>query len=645
MLDADTKQYINKARDILVGKVPNPINQVDMITTAMIYKFMDDMDCKTIEYGGQRKFFTGSLQDYTWSNLLSPRHSNQNRLNLYAEALNKLPLAKQIPALFRDIFKDASLPFRDGETLSLFLNEIKKFSYDNSEVIGNAFEYLLSIMGSQGDAGQFRTPRHIIDFIVDVVRPVQTDKILDPACGTAGFLISAYKYILKTTKEKSLTHGVLDKLTNNIIGYDIDPTMVKLSLVNLYLHSFLNPQIYEYDTLTSEQRWEDRFDVILANPPFMTPKGGIQPHNRFSIQANRSEVLFVDYIAEHLNLGGRAGVIVPEGIIFQSNNAYKKLRKMLVDDNYLYAVVSLPSGVFQPYSGVKTSILFLDKRFSKKIDSILFVKIDNDGFDLGAQRRPIAANDLPEALTIINDWKADKNVSKYPRVIIAEKNKIAENGDYNLSAERYRIIEKQIKQKWKTVKLGDIAEIIRGVTFSKSEQRKTENEMTIRVATTKAAQESGIVEKDLYFIDKSIVKDKNKYLQEGDILISTANSLNLLGRTTFVSKLTFECTFGAFMTLIRTNSYQTQPIYVLHCLKSELAKKYFISVANTTTNISNLSFVDLSNFSVPLPPFEVQEQIVAEIEIEQKAIEACKELIKIHEKKIADVIASVYQEE
>jgi len=154
-----------------------------------------------------------------------------------------------------------------------------------------------------------------------------------------------------------LTSTERKKLTKNIVGYDISPEMVRLSLVNLYLHGFAEPNIYEYDTLSSLEYWDDNFDCLLANPPFMTPRGGIKPHNRFPIQSKRSEVLFVDYIVEHLTPNGKAGIIVPEGIIFQSGNAYKQLRKMLVEDG-LWAVVSLPQGVFNPYSGVKTSILF-----------------------------------------------------------------------------------------------------------------------------------------------------------------------------------------------------------------------------------------------------------------------------------------------
>ena len=183
------------------------------------------------------------------------------------------------------------------------------------------------------------------------------------------FLISAFKHISAKHRTKagksSLTPSQKKQLTENFVGYDISPDMVRLSLVNLFLHRFKKPHIDEYDTLTSEEKWGKRFDVCLANPPFMTPKGGIKPHQKFSVSSNRAEVLFVAYMHEHLSKKGRAGIIVPEGIIFQNANAYKDLRKLLVEHS-LYAVVSLPSGVFNPYSAVKTSILFLDKQLAKK---------------------------------------------------------------------------------------------------------------------------------------------------------------------------------------------------------------------------------------------------------------------------------------
>lgn len=336
--------------------------------------------------------------------------------------------------------------------------------------MGNAFEYLLSIMGSQGDAGQFRTPRHIIDFIVDVVNPNRTDTILDPACGTAGFLISAYKHIIEQAEKnkKTLTPAQHQKLMENIVGYDISPDMVKLASVNLFLHQFPQPKIYEYDTLSSEDRWNEKFDIILANPPFMTPKGGIQPHNKFGVKANRAEVLFVDYMMEHLNLKGKAGFVVPEGIIFQSATAYKALRKMMVEENYLYAVVSLPSGVFNPYSGVKTSILLFDRELAKQSENILFVKIDNDGYDLGAQRREIKENDLPRATELLKAYQESLksgnafDTTKYTKCLLVSKDEIKENGEYNLTASRYEKTTDYSQCQYEMVKLGDVADISAG---------------------------------------------------------------------------------------------------------------------------------------------------------------------------------------
>jgi type I restriction enzyme M protein len=308
MLDTDTKRRIDTARDILVGKVPDPKSQVEQITIALIYKFMDDMDAESEELGGKRKFFAGDYARYGWAKLMAPSLGGHEMLGLYGEGIAKMPENPGIPLLFRDIFKNAYLPYRDPETLKAFLKIIDEFSYDHSERLGDAFEYLLSVLGSQGDAGQFRTPRHIIDFMVEVLAPQKSETILDPACGTAGFLISAYKHILRSNSSSPsppagegrgegaahrpgdlLTPDDKGRLAKNFKGYDISPDMVRLSLVNLYLHGFTDPHIFEYDTLTSEERWNEFADVILANPPFMSPKGGIKPHKRFSIRPSAAK--------------------------------------------------------------------------------------------------------------------------------------------------------------------------------------------------------------------------------------------------------------------------------------------------------------------------------------------------------------------
>lgn len=470
MLDTDTKRRINTCRDILVGKVPDPKSQVEQITIALIYKFMDDMDLEAEEMGFDRKFFTGEYERYRWAKLLAPGVGGQEMLNTYTEALTKMVENPGIPELFRSIFRNAYLPYRDPETLRGFLREINGFTYDHSERLGDAFEYLLSVLGSQGDAGQFRTPRHIIDFMVEIIDPKKDEVILDPACGTAGFLISSYKHILKSNStdahggngnsaESDASEATIDsplryagdlltpddraRLAGNIRGYDISPDMVRLSLVNLYLHGFADPNVEEYDTLTSDDRWAESADVILANPPFMSPKGGIKPHNRFGVQSKRSEVLFVDYIAEHLNPNGRAAIVVPEGIIFQSQSAYADLRRMLVEDNYLAAVISLPAGVFNPYSGVKTSILILDRAVAKASDSVAFFKVENDGFGLGAQRRAVKGGQLPQVKMELAAWLAsvrggaDAGLDS-PLGFVVEKAVVGQDGQYNLSGDKYR---------------------------------------------------------------------------------------------------------------------------------------------------------------------------------------------------------------
>lgn len=427
MLDKDTKKRIDRCRDILVGQLPLPSDQVELITIALIYKFMDDIDEISYRIGGKKEFFQKELKELSWLKIIDNSLGADMRVQKFIQGIETLQKAKHIPELFSSIFKNTFLKFRDGRILKMFLDEINNFKYSHSEELGNAFEYLLMSMGTQGENGQFRTPRHIIDFITEVVDPNIDDTILDPACGTAGFLISAYKHILHknttgwedyrvTLKNKNpegekikwgdkLTSSQRKKITGNIMGYDITPLMVRLSKVNLYLHQFPDPHIFEYDTLTNDSSWGKSKDCILANPPFMTPKGGVTPHSQFRIKANKTEVLFTDYIMEHLSYTGKAGIIVPEGIIFQNTGDYVDLRKWLITENLLWAVASLPANVFQPYSGVKTSILFLDKNIARTRNEILLVKIDNDGFSLGTTRTEIEANDLPNSYRALMAYK------------------------------------------------------------------------------------------------------------------------------------------------------------------------------------------------------------------------------------------------
>jgi len=638
MLDTETKRRIDTARDILVGKVPNPASQVEQITIALIYKFMDDMDKEVEELGGKPSFFRGDYAKYSWSKIFDPKLSGFEIVALYGEALDNMNLNPDIPPLFREIFKNAFLPYRDPETLKSFLKIINEFNYTHSEKLGDAYEYLLSIMSSQGDAGQFRTPRHIIDFIVEVVNPRKSDKILDPACGTAGFLISSYKHILKSNTKKSkgdmLTPEDKNKLTENLTGYDISPDMVRISLVNMYLHGFSNPKIFEYDTLTSEDRWNEYYDVILANPPFMSPKGGIRPHKRFSIQAKRSEVLFVDYIAEHLTPSGKAGVIVPEGIIFQSGSAYKNLRKMLVE-NYLWAVVSLPAGIFNPYSGVKTSILLFDKALAKSNENILFIKVENDGYDLGAQRRKIDKDDLPAAKVLLKEYikgKTEDTNHKDINYLIVPKQKISENGDYNLSMDRYRENGDLRKLEYNLCSLKYLCEFVRGVTYRK-ENEVQENGHKILRANNINLLNSSIDLNEIKNISKDIkISSRHKLIKNDIFMCIASGSSDHIGKVAFIEENT-DYYFGGFMAVLRCSS-KVIPKYLFYNLKNERFNKY-LNTSISGVNIKNLNEKILNNFQIPLPPLEVQQEIVNKIESYQKIIDGAKQIIENYKPEIS----------
>jgi len=643
MLDQTTKRQIDSARQILVGKVPDPKAQVEQITTAMIYKFMDDMDRENEDIGLKAQFFVDEYTKYSWRKLMDNRLSGQERMDLYVEAVANIPKNGNIPQLFRDIFKGAFLPFRDPRTLSLFLKEINEFSYENSENLGNSFEYLLSILGSQGDAGQFRTPRHIIDFIVEVVDPKKNETILDPACGTAGFLISAYKHIIKTNSsnfnpaeeklENKITQGetatetiISDKvnytgdlmspedktkLTQNIVGYDISPDMVKLALVNLYLHGFTNPKIAEYDTLTSDKRWDEIFDVVMANPPFMTPTGGITPHNRFAIQSRKAEALFVDYIIEHLSIKGKAGIVIPEGILENISKDFNAIRKSLIE-NGLYAVVSLPVGTFNPYSGtIKTSILFIDKNVKDKNNKIIRIQIDNDGYELGKNRKSIANSQLPIALKSIKSFHnslLSKTEFKLENdnEIFFEKEQIINNEGYSLNIKSY------IKNNNYTHK--NLIEIGKLFNIEKGSLQSTKNK-----------------EGDFSFITASGEwKTHFEYTHDCEAIIYAMGASGSLGRTHYVngkfiaSDLCFILTpHENYKNKINLKFYNDFFVFMRDQLVIDLAR----GAAKKAINQRNFS-----KYKIPYLEYKDQETIMDIVETLKREIEKESKIIDEHQK-------------
>ncbi|HTO03159.1 MAG TPA: N-6 DNA methylase, partial [Opitutus sp.] len=419
-----------------------------------------------------------------------------------------------------------------------------------------------------------------------------------------------------------LTPDDRGRLAKNFKGYDISPDMVRLSLVNLYLHGFTDPHIFEYDTLTSEERWNEFADVILANPPFMSPKGGIKPHKRFSIQAKRSEVLFVDYMAEHLTPNGRAGIIVPEGIIFQSQDSYVALRKTLVE-TALVAVVSLPAGCFNPYSGVKTSILILDKSLARQSDTIGFFKVENDGFGLGAQRRAIEKNDLPQVqselaayLTALRTHTSTEFIlSATSTAQIVPKQKIAANGDYNLSGERYRegvvsntvyplvAVRRFMKEGVKTV-----------------DPRTSPDEMFELWSIP--AFDAGRPE----LLRGGEIGSQKKVVAPGDVLLSRI--IPHIRRGWVVRENSDGRRQIASTEWIVFSSSEVVPGFLRQLLVSDFFHASFMqTITGVGGSLSRANPTAVGEIKIPLPPLEVQKEIVAEIEGYQKVINGARAVL------------------
>jgi len=351
--------------------------------------------------------------------------------------------------------------------------EIEKDAEDGKQTIqdiqGDVYEMLLSEIATAGKMGQFRTPRHLIKLMAELVEPKLGNRIADPACGTGGFLLGAYQYILTdlvrktepsklTIDEDGFESGIVSSiltpenkkiLDEGLIGFDIDVTMVRLGLMNLMMHGINNPQIDYKDTLSKSYNEEASYDIVMANPPFTgkLDKGDINPD--LKIDTGSTELLFLSRISKMLRAGGKAAVIIPEGVLFGSSNAQKATREILLKDNQLEAVVSLPAGAFKPYTGVKTAILVFTKVQEDSKDwhteEVWFYSVDNDGYSLDDNRRKLKENPLPDVKTAF-DARAMAKYENRKNHFFVELKEIQEN-DLDLSYNRYKEYE-YVEQKY-----------------------------------------------------------------------------------------------------------------------------------------------------------------------------------------------------
>ena len=477
MTQTDFKNQVDNLMNILWGAgVASHATIIEQINYLVFLRSLSRKDDNAIKLDpAAERIFSGELKKYHWDNLLI--HNAEELFTTLEEIFRKLP-ELTTDSTIKLLFRDAHVKVFDKPTLRRLVHEIEKMFSDlekqstsgHTDIFGDMYEYLLSKLSQAGTLGSFRTPRHIIKFMVDVIDPKKGETILDPACGTAGFLVAALKHLEeKYTSEdyKKLDKYPMDLLSSperefvyrhTFTGFDSDFDMFKFGLMNLYLHKLEHPNIKRQNTLVDTAGDRTKWDVILANPPFSGALDINSVSEDLRMGTSATEILFLRYMLDHLNTNGRIGVIVPDGIISTENGqAFTKIRHLLVERG-LWGVISLPAGVFEPYSKSKTWVLLVDKVFAKKVHEIVFVEIENDGFELNPSRKPIQGSQLTEGLQILKLWKDNYQKDKSKISCWINKSEILENQGCSLAPKRYLLDQ----NKKGCIRIGDLIELSSG---------------------------------------------------------------------------------------------------------------------------------------------------------------------------------------
>ena len=441
------RQKVDQLMNVLwAGGVNNPMDSIEQLSYLIFLRLLSERDeqAANIEKGYQR-IFAGPWARYAWGNFVTLTGNELfDTLRAAIEKLHELP---GLTPTGQELFRNATLKIYDRPTLRAIVQIIAEMDlapHEGHDLKGDMYEYLLSKLSQSGTNGQFRTPRHIIDLIILLVDPQPGLRICDPACGTAGFLIAAYTHILRWhTKPADLARGILDGSqlksrqwdfleAHAFTGFDNDANMVKIAILNLYLHQLERAHIEHHNPLTTTRAGQypgPKYDVILANPPFA---GRVQKESilaDINLDTRDTELLFLKWFVDHLTDNGRAGVIVPNGVLFGSGKADSKVRELLLTTCDLQAVIALPSGVFKPYSGVGTAIFIFQK--GAPTQSVWFYELTADGYSLDDKRTLIEASDIPD---ILAKWP---NREDGPNSFSVPVKKIRENG-WQLMPGRYK---------------------------------------------------------------------------------------------------------------------------------------------------------------------------------------------------------------
>lgn len=454
-MEQETKSIIDRIwTNFWEGGVTNPLTVIEQITYLLFIKGLDDIDLAHEKSDNMlgiktKRIFDEKHQDCRWS--IFKNYPAEKMYKVVGEDV--FPFIKSLSnnknSGYAKYMEDAIFIIPTPIMLQRVITAIDKLKMKDRDTKGDVYEYLLSKLSTAGTNGQFRTPRHIIRMMVELMKPTPEDIIVDPAAGSAGFLVEAGEYLRNNRSELFLSDNLKEHFNNTMFyGFDMDRTMLRIGAMNLMQHGIENPNISYKDSLSEDNEDNSKYTLVLANPPF---KGSIDSERTSKdlldiTKTKKTELLFLALFLRILRTGGRAASIVPDGVLFGSSNAHKAIRKEIIEKHKLEAIISMPSGVFKPYAGVSTAIMIFTKTGDCGTDKVWFYDMTADGFSLDDQRQPVKENDIPDIINRFNNRnsKEEQERVRTEKSFFVSKEEIVEN-DYDLSINKYKeiVVEKK----------------------------------------------------------------------------------------------------------------------------------------------------------------------------------------------------------
>jgi type I restriction enzyme M protein len=485
MITGELKNKIDKIWETFwTGGITNPLDVIEQFTYLLFIKQLDDVETTKENEANflgvpYEPMFPGDCQKYRWSKFKNLGSAEE----MYDLVLNGVfPFIKNLhqdgDSAYSKYMGDAIFKIPTAAMLTKIVDGIDQLELGNEDTKGDLYEYLLSKVATAGTNGQFRTPRHIIEMMVELTKPQPDDIIIDPAMGSAGFLIAAQNYLRKNHSDMFLDEKKRNHFNNDMFfGNDMDRTMLRIGAMNMLLHGVDNPNISYRDSLSEQNTDVEKYSLVLANPPF---KGSLD-YEAVSAdllkvtKTKKTELLFLALFLRILKKGGRAAVIVPDGVLFGSSNAHKQIRKEIIDNNKLDAVISMPSGVFKPYAGVSTAILVFTKTGSGGTDKVWFYDMKADGYSLDDKRQEISDNDIPDIISRYNNLAAEADRKRTDQSFFVPVEDIVAN-DYDLSINKYKeVVYEKVEYEPTDVIMGKIEAIEAEIQSEFAELKKLLN--------------------------------------------------------------------------------------------------------------------------------------------------------------------------